>query len=332
MTRAILPARMKVLVTGAGALLGQGIIRSLLECKLDVEVIAADPSELSAGLYWVARRYKIPLAKDPSYLERIDALLARERPDAVLVGTDVELPILAQHRDALEGAHGTHVVVSSPRVVAIADDKYETYRFFRELGMDCPDSALPGDEEALIARVGFPLVVKPRIGARSVGVYHVRDRDELARALATDERVVIQECVATDRDEYTAGTLCFDGRCAASIVMRRDLRDGNTYRAYVDRYPELNTIVHAMAEKLGSFGPANFQFRLDRGRVKVFEINARFSGTTPLRMRAGFNEVELVLRRVVLGEPVEQPPIVPMTILRYWSETVVLPGEHVAVA
>ena len=35
-----------------------------------------------------------------------------------------------------------------------------------------------------------------------------------------------------------------------------------------------------MAEKLSPFGPVNFQFREVDGRAVVFEINARFSGTT----------------------------------------------------
>jgi carbamoyl-phosphate synthase large subunit len=314
---------MKVLVTGAGALLGQGIIRSLLESSLRPTVIAADPSPLAAGLYWSSSRYLIPMATDRSYLERIEALLDRERPDAVMVGTDVELLLFAEHRARLEKAYGTHVIVSDPRVVRIADDKYLTYQFFKEHGFDAPDSALPGDEEALIERVGFPLIVKPRVGARSVGVSKVHDRSQLARAIAAVKDPVIQECVATDSDEYTAGVLCFDGRCEGSIVMRRDLRDGNTYRAYVDHYPELNAMVQRMAEALNPYGPANFQFRLDRGKVKVFEINGRFSGTTPLRMRAGFNEVEMVLRRVVLGERIAQPEVQPMTILRYWTEVVV---------
>lgn len=310
-------------MTGAGALLGQGIIRSIRESKLDIDVVAADPTATAAGLYWTDRRYLIPLADDPSYVDRISALLVRERPDAVLVGTDVELPILAQHKAELEAAHGCRIVVSSPQVVAIADDKYLTYKFLLEAGFSPPRSVLPGDEDLLVERVGFPLIVKPRVGARSVGVERVENRDELRRALQTDTRVVIQECVGTEAEEYTAGTLTFDTTCEASIVMRRELRDGNTYRAYVEEFPELNSRVRAMAESLGAYGPANFQFRYVQGRVAVFEINARFSGTTPLRMRAGFNEVEMTLRRALLGEPILQPRVEPMTILRHWSETVV---------
>jgi carbamoyl-phosphate synthase large subunit len=171
------------------------------------------------------------------------------------------------------------------------------------------------------------LIVKPRVGARSIGVVKVANHAALAAAVAAGGRVVIQECVATDEQEFTAGTLTFDRRCGASIVMRRDLRDGNTYRAYVAAYPELDAQVRRMAEALGAYGPANFQFRVDAGgNAKVFEINARFSGTTPFRMRAGFNEVEMVLRHVVLGEPLEQPAIQPMTILRYFDELVVPEG------
>jgi carbamoyl-phosphate synthase large subunit len=55
---------MKVVVTGAGALLGQGILRSLRTCSLAVHVVAVDPSRHSAGLYWTDHRYLIPLAKD----------------------------------------------------------------------------------------------------------------------------------------------------------------------------------------------------------------------------------------------------------------------------
>lgn len=318
---------MKIVVTGAGALLGQGIIRSLLNSSLPFEVMAVDSNPLSAGLYWVPQRRLVPLAADPAYAARIEELIEETRPDAILIGTDAEVKVFAAKREEWERRYGTKIVVSSPSVVAIADDKYLTFKFFRDNGFDAPDSCLPGEEKALIDRVGFPLIVKPRIGARSIGVHLVRNRDELARAIQVVENPVIQEHVGTERDEYTAGTLTFGGKCLASIVMRRDLRDGNTYRAFVEERPEIEAIVRRMAVALGPYGPSNFQFRLDGERVKVFEINGRFSGTTPLRALAGFNEVEMVLRYLLRNEPVVQPTIEPITILRHWSEVVVRPSE-----
>ncbi|MBA2662337.1 MAG: ATP-grasp domain-containing protein [Bradymonadaceae bacterium] len=314
---------MKVLITGAGALLGQGIIRALRSSSLDVTVIAVDPDPLAAGLYWADAAYLIPWAAAPDYLERIERILAVERPDVLLVGTDVELPIFARHRERLEKTYGMHVVVSPEHVVQIAEDKWLTYQFLRELRMDYPLSCLPGDEEQLISEVGFPLIVKPRVGCRSIGVHVVHDRAELMRLIEADPTCMIQECVATPEDEYTAGAVVFDGKCHASIVMRRRLRDGNTYQAFVDEYSDLNAQVRILAEHLRAHGPVNIQFRLDGDRVKVFEINARFSGTTPLRVHAGFNEVEMILRHLIEHKSIVQPEIAPMTILRHWSETVV---------
>ncbi len=260
------------------------------------------------------------------YLDGLGCVVLRERPDAVLIGTDTELSILSRHRSELEAAWGTRIVVSAPEVIDIADDKYRTFQFLGGRGFPVPQSCLPGDEEGLIERVGFPLIVKPRVGARAVGLHVVHDRDQLRRATAGVEGLVIQEHIGDSAHEFTASVIVFDGCAHASIVMRRDLRDGNTYRAFVEEFPSLNAEVRRMGEALDAFGPANFQFRLDAaGHAVVFEINARFSGTTPLRHLVGFPEVDMVLRHVLLGEPVVQPRVVPSTLLRHWEETVISP-------
>jgi carbamoyl-phosphate synthase large subunit len=168
------------------------------------------------------------------------------------------------------------------------------------------------------------LVIKPRVGARSVGVSVAHSRDELEQAVAGREGLILQECVGDEANEYTSSVLAFDGEPQASIVMRRDLRDGNTYRAFSDAYPELNQQVKAFGAALQPFGPANFQFRLDEeGRARFFEINARFSGATPLRALVGFNEVEMCIRKIVYGEAIIEPEVPQKTILRHWSETLV---------
>jgi len=320
---------MKVLVTSSGSLLGQGIIRSLQNCTVCTpSIIACDPDPRSPGLYWNKGSRLFPFAKDPFFIEKFSDLLNEERPDAVCVGTDSELSLLAARQSELETTYKTKIIVSSPEVVRIADDKYLTYKFMRDNGFDAPDSRLPGQEQELVEKYGFPLIVKPRNGARSVGLHKVENQEELISAMLSVKDPVIQECVATGDDEYTAGSLYFDGECRATIVMRRDLRDGNTFRAYVDKYPELNEQVRAMCNALKPFGPANFQFRLPKdGKVRVFEINSRFSGTTPLRMHANFNELDMVLGHLFFNRPVAQPDIPKLTIMRHWTETVITDGE-----
>lgn len=318
---------MKILVTGAGAVLGQGILKALQNSALDCETIAADPSPLSPGLFWADRAYLIPMANDPRYLDRFCEILEKENPDVVLVGTDVELPLFAKHRHILEQQFGVHIIVSNEHVVAIADDKYLTQQFLMEKNLNPLQSAEPEDGQALeqlIDTAGFPLIVKPKIGARSIGVSLVDNQRELREALKDRSELVVQECAGAANEEYTASALVFDGKAIASIVMRRDLRDGNTYRAYSGAYDELNVFVRKAGEALNPHGPANFQFRLDAaGLPRIFEINARFSGATPLRALVGFNEVEMCIRRIVLDEQIAQPEIRHGTILRHLSEAFV---------
>ena len=74
-------------------------------------------------------------------------------------------------------------------------------------------------------------------------------------------------------------------------------------------------------------GPSNIQMRIARGRPVCFEVNIRFSGTTPIRARLGFNDVEAALRHYVIGEPAKDLSLITSGIaLRYWNEMYVDPS------
>jgi carbamoyl-phosphate synthase large subunit len=323
---------MRVLVTGAGALLGQGIIKALRLASTPYEIIAADPDSRAVGLYWADQAHLIPFASAPDYLDRVGVLIGREQPVAVLVGTDVELPLFAAHKAEIESAYQTRVIVSAPEVIRIADDKWLTAQFLASNGFPHPRSALPDNRTDLLQHCDFPLIVKPRCGARSVGVHLVHSEAELALAVQAVNNPVIQEYVATPEHEYTSGLVMTGGTVQAIVTMRRDLRDGNTYRAYVEPDPPYNDLLARIAERLAGFGPLNFQFRLDNGVPKIFEINARFSGTTPMRAYAGYNEVDHIVRHVVEGTPIPPPRLRPVVVLRYWDEIVVEQDHFAAVA
>jgi carbamoyl-phosphate synthase large subunit len=318
---------MKVLVTGAGALLGQGIIKSLRMAHTPYYIVAVDPDPRAAGLYWADRAYLVSYASEPRYLDEVCQIIDYEQPDAVLVGTDVELMIFATNKQKIDSTYQTRVIVSPPDTIQIADDKWLTYQFLSSYGFPHPRSALRDNMDALLSECGFPLVVKPRSGARSVGVHVVKNEKELNHALDQVDNPIVQEMVSSPEEEYTSGVVITEGRVRSVITMRRDLRDGNTYRAYVEPDAPFNSILSSVAEELGGMGSINFQFRSDKGVPKIFEINARFSGTTPLRAYAGFNEVDLVVRHYVYGDPIPTPSLRPAVILRYWDEIVVDPEE-----
>jgi hypothetical protein len=87
----------KISVTGAGGLLGQGLAQSLLSSALDVTVVALDPDPLGVGLYWAPERSLIPYGSRADLPAALKAAIRDKRPDAVLIGSDVELPAVAAH-------------------------------------------------------------------------------------------------------------------------------------------------------------------------------------------------------------------------------------------
>lgn len=307
---------MKIMVTGAGSLLGQGIIRCLKVERHEwwCNIIALDPSpETAVGCHWADCSHRIPMASEESYLDAMLETIEYEHPDVVMVGSDAELPILAQYRRHIEGMFKTRILVSRSAVVGIADDKFLTYQWMKGNGFNPPDT-----DEFIggYIHLDYSVVVKPRSGGRSRGVTVVPPGNTFKPEPHVAQ--VIQEYI--DGPEYTAGAVYFGGE-VATIVMRRELRDGNTYRAWVEPFPELNAKVREWTLALQPWGPCNFQFRVDaNGEPRCFEINARFSGTTPFRMLAGFNEVEMCIDFLMHGRPIRQPEIKSMTILRYWNE------------
>ncbi|EXJ23758.1 ATP-grasp enzyme-like protein [Alkalibacterium sp. AK22] len=314
---------MKILVTGAGEILGQATIKSIKYAEIEATIIALNASRAGAGLYWADRYYIVPRANEPDYLTEIAQILGKEKPDLVIVGTGHEYAVLAASKEELESQYQTTILVSSKEVIELAADKWLTHQFLEKNGLDHPLSCLPGAEDKLIKQVGFPLIVKPRVGSGSVGVEKVDSIDELKKAIKVIPHPIIQECVGSGEEEYTAGVLVLGGKAVSSITMKRELRHGNTSIARAEPYGEVNQYLEHLAETLGVFGPVNLQYRLVDKKVKLFEINARLSGTTYFRTLSNVNEIALSIDYLVNKKDVTQPEIKPVDIIRYYEEMII---------
>lgn len=318
----------RILVTGVGGGVGQGVIKALKRIDdLDLTVVAADMSPLAAGLYVTAEALIVPPAKDADYVDRLIALCREHRIDLYLPGTDIELAVAAEHAERIKAACGTTVLVCPPHVVEIADDKKQTAAFLRDHGFPYPETWEVDEVDPETAP--YPLIVKPRRGFRSIGVARVENSTQLLAALAgrTDDPIV-QECVATADDEYTCTVAVIDGEASPVLPLRRVLRGGDTYRATPVDHPRIREVVRDVALALGVRGSCNFQLRLDGDEPKIFEINARFSGTTPFCAQLGFNPAEWCIKRL-MGQPVHTNIRWDVTLLRHWAE-VVVPHDQIA--
>jgi carbamoyl-phosphate synthase large subunit len=248
--------------------------------------------------------------------------LRREEIAVVFFGTEIEPAKLRPYRARIEAETGAALMVNDTAVLALADDKYLTACALADAGLDHPASAPAEDSqavEAVVAKCGFPLIAKPRKGSASRGLARIANRDDLKPYLRPG--LVIQECLLPDDVEYTVGIYrCRDGRIVATTVIHRDLEFGLTYRGVIRHDEKIATYAEQAIVAIGALGSSNVQLRLTARGPVCFEINPRFSSTTPVRAHFGVNEPELAIREYVLGETLPQISARVGAVMREWRE------------
>jgi carbamoyl-phosphate synthase large subunit len=310
-----------ILVTGAGGGVGQGIIKSLhLIRDLDIFIVAADMSELATGLYAGNRSYLVPGCNAKGYIERLEEIFDKDNIDFYFPGTDVELYFCAENKEYLEDKFDIKVVVSKQEAIEIADDKYQTYQFLKKNGLAHPQTLLPSE---VTPSLTLPTIVKPAIGCRSIGVSVEKSIESVMARLNKENGLVVQELIGCDDSEFTCTVVKVNDDISEVLILKRVLRSGDTYRAEPVESKIIADYVKLVAIKLDIEGSCNFQLRVDKdGIPKIFEINCRYSGTTPFCAQLGFNPVEFYLKRM-LGLKYEYSIDYDSIVLRYWAEVLV---------
>ena len=302
----------KIGVTGVGSLIGQGIIKSIIRSKYanEYEIIGFDYFKDTVGSFWCNKNYILPdILKDElkeEWLNMVINIINEEKILLLFIGIDFELPLFAKYKSHIESLTSCKIIVNNSNVIEIGNDKYKTYEFLKNNGLSYPETFLPNDCD--YSKLIYPLIVKPRVGARSIGVTKVNSEEELKNALSLANDPVIQECVGDDTTEYTCGVVKLGKEKEKIIVLNRSLRQGNTFISeYKKDFPEIiYKYLHDITEKLQPFGASNYQLRMDySGIPKLFEINPRHSGTTYMRTLFGYNEVLYILKNILEGKNIE---------------------------
>jgi carbamoyl-phosphate synthase large subunit len=323
-----------VLVTAAGTVVAQGIIKSLRyanskrNAHVRYRIVSADMSAQAAGLYRGDRGILVPSASSNDYVESIIAACRKEEVGAVFVGSDEELSVLAGSANRIENETGATVITNSTDVIMTGKDKWRTFEFLKKNGLPCAESALPGRWRSFVREFGLPIVVKPREGHGSVQLFIARSPEEVEHAVrsirGSGGRPILQQYLKEEGEEFTSGvTSDRNGKVMSSISMRRRLKGGQTYKAFVDDFPQVRESAEKVAVAIGSRGPLNVQARVSGKEPKIFEINPRFSASCPIRAVAGINEPDILFRNWVLGEDIRINGYQRIACFRYWNEVYV---------
>ena len=322
----------KVLVTAVGGIVAQGIIKSLKLANLSdnsvvkYRITAGDMSAQAAGLYRCDNGILLPSATSTDYIESILKIARDEDMDAIYIGSDEELLIIGNSKKRIESESKAKVLSSPIDVLTTARDKWKTFLFLRENNLPVAESALPADDEKFVKEFGYPIVVKPREGYGSLYFYLVRCKSEMQQAISNIQKAgwhaLLQEYLNESNTEYTSGVTIdrFGKYVMSSVSIQKILKNGQTYKAFVDDYKEVRRSSEEAALKLGARGAINIQAKLIENKPKIFEINPRFSATCPMRSVAGINEPDIVFRNSVLGEEIKVRSYRRLVCMRYWNE------------
>ena len=345
----------RVLVTAiGGGGHGDQILKALrLALPGRYTIFGADANPHCPQAALVEQFVTLPLARDPEYMTELLRTCRELGVQVLLHGCEPELLLFAANRQRIEDA-GIFLPINDTALIQLCMDKARTNARLAELGFPAPRYVNVTSESDFDAIDWFPVVVKPAVGGGgSANVYIAQDMNELKSLAAylglggIISSFMIQEYVGTPDQEFTVGVLHdLDGRYVNAIAVKRHLTSGLSVRTSatnrtgrkelgprlvissgvsqgdIGRYEDVTKQCREIADRLGSRGPLNLQCRFVDGKVRVFEINPRFSGTTSLRAMTGLNEPDLLVRRHLLGQDIGQDaPYQEVTILRSLAET-----------
>lgn len=135
-----------------------------------------------------------PLIYDGNYISFLLDYCNKNSISAIISLFDIDLPILAENKERFEKG-GISVIVSSKEVVDICNDKWKTYLFCRDNGISVPKTYVSLDAAKKALETGelhYPVILKPRWGMGSIGIFTAENDDELDILYAKEERDIFK--------------------------------------------------------------------------------------------------------------------------------------------
>ena len=117
-----------ILVTGVGAVIGYGIIKSLKNSKYKCNIIGIDIFEDAIGQVWCDKFIQSIRADSSDFLNFINNIIEEEKIDLVLPGIEQDLQALIENFDKLN--KNPKFSLNNRSLFKTLHDKKMTYEFF----------------------------------------------------------------------------------------------------------------------------------------------------------------------------------------------------------
>ena len=259
---------------------------------------------------------------DELTFERVMDILDLEMPSGVIVSTGGQIPNNLALR--LDEQH-VPLLGTSAQHIDNAEDREKFSEMLNRIGVDQPEwSALTSLEDinAFIAKVGFPVLVRPSYVLSGAAMNVCSNQEELERFLKLAANVSKKHPVVVSRfmehaKEVEMDAVARNGEIIAYAISEHiefaGVHSGDAtiqfppQKLYVETVRRIKKISKKIAKELQISGPFNIQFLARENDIKVIECNLRASRSFPFVSKVlKINLIEIATR-IMLGLPVEKP-------------------------
>jgi carbamoyl-phosphate synthase large subunit len=328
----------KILIIGSGPIVigqacefdysGTQACKALKAENYEVVLVNSNPATIMTDPEFADRTYVEPLTSE--YLE---AIIARERPDALLptVGgqTALNLSVELAERGILD-RYNVQLIGASLKAIKMAEDRLWFKNAMSKIGLDVPRSVLVNTVEAALQAAdhfGFPLIIRPSFTLGGTGSGTSYNRVEFEEAvrwglqLSPVHEVLIEESVLgwkefeleVMRDHAdNAVVVCSIENFDPMGVHTGDSITVAPIQTLTDKeYQRMRDAAFQVIRAVGvETGGSNIQFAVEpeTGRMVIIEMNPRVSRSSALASKATGFPIAKIAARLAVGYRLDEIP------------------------
>lgn len=300
----------RILVTGIGGNVAHGVLRNILNLKINAFLVGTDVKKVSAGNHLCDKIYQIPLSSSAKYIPSIIKICKKDKIDLIIPTTDSETYYLARVREKLP-----LLAASDAKVAHTFLNKYKTWLAFKKFNIPFADTRLPSEYKNDFKEI----IIKPIEGVGSKGI-QINPKDP--KSFPDD--YIIQKLYKGE-EITTAFYVTKDKKLLGFITFKRSLYHGTSTMCEVTSLYDLalKKLIKKIIDNFDIKGSCDIQsIATEDGKVIPFELNCRLSGTNSIRGEFGFEDVRYTIDEYLFNKKLKKPSIKKGSSIKIWVDIV----------